>query len=447
MKIRLSTCVPFVACFLAVQALAAKDLSVQVREAVVQEEPTFLSPVVGKLAYGERVSKDKSKEAWIRIEHDSGVEGWVHSSALTAKLVVLEAGEGDVELEASEDELALAGKGFSAQVEEEYRSQNQEIDFAWVDRMESFRLELDQLREFLEEGEVASEGTGKGPGMMTRSKGRFKRFGKNMARRTGSMVDSTGLDDTQVGHAFESITPEQEYYIGRTVAATILDRFPATGSEVLDDYLNRLGQALARASDRPETFGGYHFLSLASTEINAFAAPGGLIFVTRGMLALCSREDDVAAILAHEIAHVHHRHGLRSIRSGRLGGALTTLVEKGSEKLEGSALAEVTGAFRDSVGDISESLITNGYSRSAEETADKTAALLLARVGYDPYALLDVLEAMEVELEKNPGGFGRTHPDPRDRQHELLDEGDLPESALPGHPAREPRFAAALGRS
>ena len=116
MIIRASICVAVLACLLVTPELAAKGLSVQVREAIVQQEPTFLSSVVGRLEYGDRVSKDKDKGAWIRIADESGVEGWVHSSALTAKLVVLESSGGDVELEASDDELALAGNGFNAQV-------------------------------------------------------------------------------------------------------------------------------------------------------------------------------------------------------------------------------------------------------------------------------------------------------------------------------------------
>ncbi len=75
-----------------------------------------------------------------------------------------------------------------------------------------------------------------------------------------------------------------------------------------------LGQSLVIFSDRPETFGGYHFLLLDSNEINAFAAPGGLILVTRGMLQCCANEDELAAVLAHEIAHVEKKHGLTAIK-------------------------------------------------------------------------------------------------------------------------------------
>ena len=108
----------------------------------------------------------------------------------------------------------------------------------------------------------------------------------------------------------------------------------------------RLGQSLAQFSERPETFGGYHFLALDSAEINAFAAPGGLILVTRGLLDCCQTEDELAAVLAHEIGHVEKQHGLRAIRTGRLNSALTILAVEAGKNLAGEQLAEVQAVLR-----------------------------------------------------------------------------------------------------
>jgi predicted Zn-dependent protease len=85
-----------------------------------------------------------------------------------------------------------------------------------------------------------------------------------------------------VAKTFQDITPEQEYYIGRAVGAIVAGKYKPYQNQKSTFYLNVLGQTLAQASDRPETFGGYHFAILESDEINAFAAPGGLIFVSRG---------------------------------------------------------------------------------------------------------------------------------------------------------------------
>ena len=116
-----------------------------------------------------------------------------------------------------------------------------------------------------------------------------------------------------VGKTFDDITPEQEYYIGRAVAATVLSKYKPYDISAGNEYLNVLGQGLALSSDRPETFGGYHFLIMDSDEINAFSAPGGLVLVSRGLIRCCPNEDALAAVLAHEIGHVEKQHGLRAI--------------------------------------------------------------------------------------------------------------------------------------
>ncbi|MCX8107663.1 MAG: M48 family metalloprotease, partial [Verrucomicrobiae bacterium] len=141
------------------------------------------------------------------------------------------------------------------------------------------------------------------------------KIGTSVAVGTGAITPqeagSITRTTTAAAKAFESITPEQEYYIGRAVAATILKTYRPYEDETANRYLTVLGQALALASDRPETFCGYHFLILDTDEINAFAMPGGLIFVSRGLLRCCKHEDAVAAVLAHEIGHVECQHGLK----------------------------------------------------------------------------------------------------------------------------------------
>jgi predicted Zn-dependent protease len=106
---------------------------------------------------------------------------------------------------------------------------------------------------------------------------------------TPDQAESTKRVGSAVTKTFQDITPEQEYYIGRTVAATVLAGYKPKDSDDLNGYVNRVGQSLAQFSTKPETFGGYHFLVLDSDEINAFAAPGGLVLVTRGLLRCCRR--------------------------------------------------------------------------------------------------------------------------------------------------------------
>lgn len=246
-----------------------------------------------------------------------------------------------------------------------------------------------------------------------------------------------------VGKTFQDITPEQEYFIGRAVAANVMATYSPSTDDNINMYLNLLGQTLARASDRPETFGGYHFLMLDSPEINAFAAPGGLILVTRGMIHLCKSEDALAAVLAHEIAHVQGQHGLKAIKSSRLTNAFTVIASEAAKNYSPAEISSLTEAFEGSITDITQSLMNNGYSRDLEREADKGAVTILRRVGYDPNALISMLGEMQKQLKPGGPGFAKTHPDPKDR---IADLKPLVSGAAvkPVSQNRQKRFQAAL---
>jgi len=251
-------------------------------------------------------------------------------------------------------------------------------------------------------------------------------LGGQVGQATGTMTEeqaeSLGRVTKAVAKTFADITPEQEYYIGRAVAATVVNTYRPYDLAAANRYLNLLGQTLAQASDKPETFGGYHFLILDSDEINAFAAPGGFIFVSRGMIRLCRSEDDLAAVLAHEVGHVQHLHGLRAIKSSRLTSALTILAAEGAKTFGGKELAELTEAFEGSISDITSTMMNSGYARSYEREADRAAVTIMKRVGYDPNGLIAMLRQMKKDLK--PGGldFAKTHPDPEDRIREIEEE-------------------------
>lgn len=227
-----------------------------------------------------------------------------------------------------------------------------------------------------------------------------------------SQADSINKSASAVARSFQDITPEQEYYIGRTVAATITAKYRPYNKPQANMFLNVLGKALAQASELPETFGSYHFLILNSDEINAFAAPGGLIFVTRGMLRCCKHEDAAAAVLAHEIGHVQLKHGLQAIKKSRITSALTTLAIEGTKSFGQKELAQLTETFEDSISDITSTLVNNGYSRSFELEADMAAVKILKNVGYDPNGLVDMLNVMKKRLKPGRLDFAKTHPPP-----------------------------------
>ncbi len=273
--------------------------------------------------------------------------------------------------------------------------------------------------------------------------------GAGLAAATGIITQDQAQAITRstdaIVKASEVMTPENEYYIGRAVGATILGQYPPLEHPQATRYLNTLGQALAMVSDMPQTFGGYRFLILDSDEVNAFAAPGGFIFVTRGMIRCCAHESALAAVLAHEIGHIQHRHGLASIRQGRITQATVTVLAEGAKAMGGEQLKMLTEQFQGTVEDITKTLIVNGYSRAAEREADAAAIEILRRLGYHPAALLEMLEAMIPRVQPGGAGFGKTHPPPQERIktiQALL--GSAAATRFQEHPARQARFKEAM---
>jgi beta-barrel assembly-enhancing protease len=260
---------------------------------------------------------------------------------------------------------------------------------------------------------------------------------------TSAQGDSLRKSAAAVSKSLEEFTPEQEYYIGRSVGAVVLSKYPAFTNDPANNYLNTLGQTLAAASDKPEIFAGYHFLVLNSDDINAFATPGGHIFITRGLIRCCPTEDALAAILAHEIGHIQLRHGMQSIEKARNTQALTVLATEGAKTFGSADVAQLTDSFSGVITDIVNTMINNGYSRTFEYQADRASLKLVKRVGYNPEGLIDVLKMMEKKLKKGGSDFAKTHPAPTDRIKELQGSGQL-FTAVSEPKSRSQRFQAAL---
>jgi len=201
-----------------------------------------------------------------------------------------------------------------------------------------------------------------------------------------------------------TINEEEEYYIGRAVAANILSQYPLWKNQTLCRYLNLIGKALVLKSERPEIFAGYHFAVMDSREANAFSAPGGIILISRGIIDMAENEDEIAAILAHEIRHIVNKDPLKAIQSQRMK-ALGTFAA--GEALGSSN--EVLNIFKNSVLDITGTLLQKGYSRGQEKDADLQAMDLLAAAGYNPAALLTILEKCR-GIEKKKAKAFSAHP-------------------------------------
>jgi predicted Zn-dependent protease len=216
----------------------------------------------------------------------------------------------------------------------------------------------------------------------------------------------------------EEISPEEEYYIGRAVAAKILATYPLSTNQSLVRYVENVGFAVAVASDVPETFGGYHFAVLESEVPNAIAAPGGFVFVTTGLLKLLPNEDALAAVLGHEIVHVVDQHGLKSISRDRLAAAVADIAKVAASINCNELLSQSVSVFGGVVDDIVSTLLNRGYSQEQEFSADAGGMTFMARVGFDPRQMDTVLGVMTRMPPADEGWF-RSHPGPDARRAEV----------------------------
>jgi len=147
---------------LAAFAVSQKLMSVQVRKGQVRSAPSFLSKVVGKLSYGDRVDVREEKGTWAKVGlPGKSTKGWMHASALTKKKIVLNPGDADVEEAASNNEIALAGKGFNNEVEKDFKAKNKNLNYAKVDKMEKIVVSQDKIQRFLKTGGLSPEGGSK----------------------------------------------------------------------------------------------------------------------------------------------------------------------------------------------------------------------------------------------------------------------------------------------
>jgi len=219
---------------------------------------------------------------------------------------------------------------------------------------------------------------------------------------------------------FVLMSEEQEISLGQKYSAEISAEMPAYPDPVLEEMVQRIGKKLAQHSHRPEL--EYHFTIVDSTQVNAFALPGGYIYITRGMLAYLNSEAELAAVLGHEIGHVTARHSVRQQSTSAVTGIL------------GAVLAASTGIQgADSLTNLAGTAIVRGYGREHELEADRLGAEYLARSGYDPEAMLKVVsvlknqEAFEIAVAKEEGrqpnvyhGLFSTHPDNDARFREVV---------------------------
>jgi predicted Zn-dependent protease len=215
--------------------------------------------------------------------------------------------------------------------------------------------------------------------------------------------------------ATEDINPEQEYYIGRAVAAKLLSTYKVyTKKPALTTYLNNICAAIIVNSPYPYIYNGYHVAILDSNEINAFATPGGHIYVTLALVNAAKTEEALAGVIAHEVAHIQLKHSIKAIKNSRFTQALLVTGTAVAGTAGGMDVKQLTDVLNDSFMEIVQTLVSNGYSQDQEFDADSTAMSLMAAAGYNPSDLINLLMTLGA-IQTSDSGFGKTHPSPADR--------------------------------
>lgn len=220
---------------------------------------------------------------------------------------------------------------------------------------------------------------------------------------------------------FVMMSEAQEISLGAKEDANVRKRYKVYEAPALQDYVNSVGQKIARKSHRPNL--RYHFTVLDTSEINAFALPGGHVYVTRGILAYLNSEAELAAVLGHEIGHVTARHGVRQASAAQVTDVGITLMSILVPQINPNLSQTFAGA------------ILSGYGRDHELEADRLGASYLARSTYDPQAMIRVIgvlknqELFDAQVAKQEGreprryhGVFATHPDNDTRLQQVVAE-------------------------
>ena len=220
--------------------------------------------------------------------------------------------------------------------------------------------------------------------------------------------------------------PEQDVALGRQAAAEVRKQYPIIRDERISTYLKGIGDRLVAAApkDLNNPIYEYSFTPVNLKEINAFALPGGPMFVFRGMFDAAGSEAEVAGVMAHELSHVLLRHGTANetkaenpwLQIGEMAGQIGGAVVGGAA---GSAIAEGS--------QFGLGTMLLKYSRSYEKQADLLGAQIMARAGYDPRALAHMFETIQAQAQQGgggPPGWLSDHPDPGNRTDYITKEAE-----------------------
>lgn len=262
-----------------------------------------------------------------------------------------------------------------------------------------------------------------------------------------------GIDLGRLNQIGEKLTnlgeksADEEQVIGANAAAILMQQAPLLNNPGIQRYVNQVGLWVALQSERPDL--PWQFAVLDTPQVGAYAAPGGYVFITTGMLNQLSSEADLAGVLAHEVAHVVQRHHLKAIQQQSQTGLLSDLAvlaaqtsQARSGDIDGRG-AYAADRFTKSVSD----LYARGLSRDDEYQADAMGVILASRAGYDPYGLASVLQGMSSARQDAPTmlTFLKLHPNLGERLNRLEPIYQKLPSGVAQGPQLEERYLKTTG--
>lgn len=241
-----------------------------------------------------------------------------------------------------------------------------------------------------------------------------------------------------VKQAATEVAEPQEIELGEGIASNLLGAAPLLQDAQVQHYVNQVGRWLAMQTERPDL--PWRFGVLNDDDINAFAAPGGLVFITKGLLARMQSEAELAGVLAHEISHVLRKHHLQAIKKGARTELMAEFTEHAMQKNGADpVLHKLVSAGTE--------VYVRGLDKADEFEADRMGVVIAARAGYDPYGLPAVLQTLQ---GINPSDSGlalmfKTHPALAERLQQLDKLMPAPFERFENQPALATRFTQTLG--
>jgi predicted Zn-dependent protease len=235
---------------------------------------------------------------------------------------------------------------------------------------------------------------------------------------TPSQAESKPTDKSEPTINLKKPSRAEEIQLGREIVGNILGAAPLVKDPALQKYVNQVGRWVASQSERP--YLPWHFGVIESEDLNAFAAPGGYVLITKGLYRQLKNESELAGVLGHEIGHVIKKHQLKLLQKQQL-------LSMGAGLLSGK-LGKENPTVQKVVGSGAE-ISARSLDKSAEYEADRIGVVLAGRAGYEPFGLPEVLQTIG-HAGKDDGRVAllfKTHPHPDDR---LATLGDAIDSRL-----------------